>query len=190
MNKRAYFAGGCFWCTEAIFMRINGVRNIAPIYVGGKTKNPTYEEVCSGLTGHAEGVELVYDSKIIDYKSLVVHSDQYEMIKESLVILFFSTHDPTTINRQGNDVGTQYRSAIFFKSNDEKIIIKNVITELQIENIYEKPIVTEISLMNDFYLAESLHKSFYENNLNHPYCQAIISPKIKKLLKKHQKFLK
>ena len=176
MNKRAYFAGGCFWCTEAIFLRINGIKNVSPIYIGGETENPTYQEVCSGLTGHAEGVELVYDSKIIDYKSLV--------------ILFFSTHDPTTINRQGNDIGTQYRSAIFFKSNHEKKIIQNVIAQLQNEKIYDKPIVTEISLMNDFYPAESLHKSFYENNLNHPYCQAIISPKIKKLLKKHQKFLK
>ena len=176
MNKRAYFAGGCFWCTEAIFMRINGVIKVAPIYVGGKTKNPTYKEVCSGLTGHTEGVELVYDPKIIDYKSLV--------------ILFFSTHDPTTPNRQGNDVGTQYRSAIFFKSNDEKDIIKNVITEIEIESIYEKPIVTEILLMNTFYLAESVHKNFYENNMNHPYCRAIISPKIKKLIKKNKKFLK
>ncbi len=176
MNKRAYFAGGCFWCTEAIFLRISGVKNVSPIYIGGETKNPTYQEVCSGLTGHAEGVEIVYDSKFIDYKSLV--------------LLFFSTHDPTSINRQGDDIGSQYRSAIFFKSNHEKEIIQNVIAQMQNEKIYDKPIVTEILLMNNFYFAELIHQNFYENNLNHPYCMAIISPKIKKLLKQNKKLLK
>ncbi len=176
MNKRAYFAGGCFWCTEAIFLKINGVDNVSPIYVGGETENPTYEEVCTGLTGHAEGVEIQYNSRVIDYRSLV--------------LLFFSTHDPTTLNRQGNDIGSQYRSAIFFKSNYEKKIIRSVIAELQIKKIYDKPIVTEISSMTNFYLAELIHQNFYENNLSHPYCEAIISPKIKKLMEQNQKLLK
>ena len=110
MNKRAYFAGGCFWCTEAIFLKINGVDNVSPIYVGGETENPTYEEVCTGLTGHAEGVEIQYNSRVIDYRSLV--------------LLFFSTHDPTTLNRQGNEIVFQYRSIIFYQNSNEKEILK------------------------------------------------------------------
>ena len=176
MKKKAYFSGGCFWCTEAIFSRIKGVIKVSPIYIGGKTSRPTYEQVCDGSTGHAEGVELVYDPTIINYRSLV--------------LIFFSTHDPTSLNRQGNDVGTQYRSAIFFESKDEEKTIKSVVDELIGNAVFKNPIVTEILLKKNFYPAETDHINFYDNNTSHPYCQAVISPKINKLINQYQKFLK
>jgi len=176
MNSKAYFAGGCFWCTEAIFIRVNGVEKVLPGYIGGNIKNPTYKEVCSGLTGHAEGVEVIFDSKIVSH--------------ETLVLIFFTSHDPTTINRQGNDVGTQYRSAIFYESEKEKQTIYSVVKKLSNESIFENPIATKILPKTPFYKAEEEHQSFFEMNNKHPYCQAIISPKINEFIKVYKEVVK
>ncbi len=176
MSSKAYFAGGCFWCTEAVFIRVNGVEKVLPGYIGGNIKNPTYKEVCSGLSGHAEGVEVVFDSKIVSH--------------ETLVLIFFTSHDPTTINRQGNDVGIQYRSAIFYESEKEKQTINSVVKRLIKESVFENPIATEILPKTPFYKAEQEHQSFFEMNNQHPYCQAIISPKINKVIKKYKKLIK
>ena len=173
---KAYFAGGCFWCTEAIFNRLKGVEKTQPIYIGGKIKNPSYREVCNGNTGHTEGIEIIFDSNVISY--------------ETLVLVFFTTHDPTTLNRQGNDVGTQYRSAIFHNTNEEKEIINKIIKKLSDESIYENNIVTEISPKTSFYYAEKEHKSYFESNKQNPYCQVVISPKINKFVKDYFSLLK
>lgn len=175
MKSRAYFAAGCFWCTEAIFSRINGVIKVTPGYTGGNIKNPSYKEVCMGHTGHAEGVEVVYESSTISY--------------ETLVLIFFTTHDPTTINRQGNDIGTQYRSAIFYNSKNEKEIISKVLDKIKNKSLFKNPIVTEIYPISTFYRAEKEHMAFFEINNQHPYCQAIISPKIKKFIKNYENFI-
>ena len=175
MKSRAYFAAGCFWCTEAIFSRINGVIKVTPGYTGGNFKNPSYKQVCMGHTGHAEAVEVVYESSKISY--------------ETLVLIFFTTHDPTTINRQGNDIGTQYRSAIFYNSKNEKEIISKVLDKIKNKSLFKNPIVTEISPISTFYRAEKEHMAFFELNNQHPYCQAIISPKIKKFIKNYENFI-
>ena len=176
MNNKAYFAGGCFWCTEAIFNRVTGVEKVLPGYLGGSVKNPSYKEVCSGLTGHTEGIEILFDSNIVSY--------------ETLVLIFFSTHDPTTINRQGNDVGSQYRSAIFYESDKEKDTIYNVIKTMSSESIFKMQIVTEVLPKINFYKAEEEHENFFEMNKEHPYCQAIISPKVKNLINKFKDIIK
>tara|TARA_B100001758_G_scaffold215620_1_gene201412 strand:- start:9 stop:539 length:531 start_codon:yes stop_codon:yes gene_type:complete len=176
MYNKAYFAGGCFWCTEAIFIRINGVNKVMPGYMGGKLDNPSYKEVCSGQTGHAEGVKVIYDPKVVSY--------------ETLLLIFFTTHDPTTLNRQGNDTGTQYRSAVFYDSKNEKEIIDRVINNIQNEALFENPIITQISPIGKFYIAEDEHLNYYETNTQNPYCQAVISPKINKFLKEYKSILK
>ena len=160
--------GGCFWCTEAIFNRINGVINITPGYIGGKTKNPTYRDVCTGLTGHAEVIRVEYDSKLISFRDILM--------------IFFSTHDPTTFNRQGNDIGTQYRSSIFTSNTSEMKIINDYIIELNQSKIYLNPIVTNVEKETIFYLAENYHYDYFEQNKNDPYCSVIIAPKVKKLI--------
>ena len=167
----ATLAGGCFWCTEAIFNKIQGIKSILPGYTGGRIKNPSYEQVCSGNTGHAEAVQIQFDPKIISF--------------EKILDIFWNTHDPTTLNRQGNDVGTQYRSAIFYHNNRQKEIAeksKNVLNEKQ---VYRNPVVTEITSFNDFFAAEEYHKNYYEKNSNEPYCSFVISPKIRKLSQKY-----
>tara|TARA_B100000470_G_scaffold179290_1_gene143811 strand:+ start:72 stop:599 length:528 start_codon:yes stop_codon:yes gene_type:complete len=170
--KFAYFAGGCFWCTEAIYLRINGVISVVPGYCGGYLPNPTYEQVCSGDSGHAELVKIEYDPKEIDYISLVD--------------IFFNTHDPTTLNRQGNDSGTQYRSAIFCVNEDEKITVINFI-----KNLYNSDkIVTEVNLLDVFYPAEEYHKNYYNMNKSAPYCSNIITPKISKFMSSYKDILK
>ena len=174
MIKTCYFGGGCFWCTEAIFKNINGVISIYPGYMGGDTKNPTYKQVCEGLTGHAEIVKIDYNSSIISFKDLLS--------------VFFSTHDPTTLNRQGNDIGTQYRSSVFTNDDNEVKILKNYIEEL--DKIFEKKIVTTIEDLSEFYLAEDYHHNYYDLNKNVPYCSVVIGPKIKKLLNSKNSFLK
>lgn len=174
MIKTCYFGGGCFWCTEAIFKNINGVISIYPGYMGGDTKNPTYKEVCEGLTGHAEIVKIDYNSSIISFKDLLS--------------VFFSTHDPTTLNRQGNDIGTQYRSSVFTNDDNEVKILKNYIEEL--DKTFEKKIVTTIEDLSEFYLAEDYHHNYYNLNKNVPYCSVVIGPKIKKLLNSKNSFLK
>jgi len=174
MIKTCYFGGGCFWCTEAIFKNINGVISIYPGYMGGDTKNPTYKQVCEGLTGHAEIVKIDYNSSIISFKDLLS--------------VFFSTHDPTTLNRQGNDIGTQYRSSVFTNDDKEVEILKNYIEEL--DKTFEKKIVTTIEDLSEFYLAEDYHHNYYNINKNVPYCSVVIGPKIKKLLNSKNSFLK
>ena len=174
MIKTCYFGGGCFWCTEAIFKNINGVISIYPGYMGGDTKNPTYKQVCEGLTGHAEIVKIDYNSSIISFKDLLS--------------VFFSTHVPTTLNRQGNDIGTQYRSSVFTNDDNEVKILKNYIEEL--DKTFEKKIVTKIEDLSEFYLAEDYHHNYYDLNKNVPYCSVVIGPKIKKLLNSKNSFLK
>ena len=167
MIKQAYFAGGCFWCTESIFQRIRGVLEVIPGYMGGHIKNPGYREVCNGNTGHTETVKIIYNHDLVNYGDLLE--------------IFFITHDPTTINRQGNDVGTQYRSAIFYNNLEEKNQVEQYIQQLQIEGVFDNPIVTEINSECSFYEAEIEHHDYYNQNKDQPYCQFVISPKIQKL---------
>ena len=174
MKKTCYFGGGCFWCTEAIFKNINGVVSIFPGYMGGHVKNPSYKKVCEGNTGHAEVIKIEYDSSIISFKALLS--------------VFFSTHDPTTLNRQGNDIGTQYRSSVFTNDNKEIEIIKKYVLELN--KSLNNRVVTTIEEESQFYLAEDYHHNYYNLNKNVPYCSVVIGPKIKKLLNSNNSFLK
>ena len=171
----ATFGGGCFWCTEAIFQEVKGVEKIISGYTGGKVPGkPTYREVCSGLTGHAEAVQITFDPSIIFY--------------EDLVVIFMTTHDPTTLNRQGGDVGTQYRSVIYYHDSEQMDIVKKVIEEIQ--PYYDDPIVTEITSAGLFHEAEDYHQNYYANNQNQGYCSFVISPKLLKLRKLHSDKLK
>ena len=167
--KKAYFAGGCFWCTEAVFLRLKGVKKAIPGYSGGNYENPTYEQVCSGITGHAETVLIEYDSDFISY--------------EMLLDVFFRTHDPTTINRQGNDVGIQYRSVIFYHNEDQKEIAEWSKQDADKSKYWSNPIVTEITNLNNYSDAEDYHDNYYDNNPNQPYCLFVIRPKLNKLQK-------
>ncbi len=165
--KTAIFAGGCFWCTEAVFRRINGVKTVNSGYTGGFIKNPAYREVCSGITGHAEGIKIGYDPSMVSYVELLE--------------VFFATHDPTTLNKQANDVGTQYRSAIFYTDTRQKSQAQDYISLLTSEGVFSSPIVTEITKFEVFYEADENHKDYYNNNKEQPYCQFLIRPKLKKL---------
>lgn len=167
--ESATFANGCFWCTEAIFQRLKGVKRVSSGYTGGSTKNPTYKEVVSGKTGHAEAIEIKFDSAVLSFIDLLD--------------VFFSTHDPTTLNRQGYDVGTQYRSGIFFHNEEQKLIAEEYIKQLNNANVFDKPIVTEITKLDKFYKAEDYHQNYYNNNKNQGYCRAVINPKLEKFLK-------
>ena len=172
----ATLANGCFWCTEAIFSRVKGIKSVKPGYSGGSTINPSYEQVCTGITGHAEAIQIEYDPKIISF--------------EKILDIFWHTHDPTTLNRQGNDVGTQYRSAIFYHGENQKNIAEKSKKELEKESVFKNPIVTEIIRFSNFYPAENYHKEYYENNRNAPYCSFVIDPKIQKLLQKYSDKIK
>ena len=163
----AILANGCFWCTEAVFQRLKGVLDVVSGYTGGAIKNPAYREICTGRTGHAEAIKVTFDPTIISFAELLE--------------IFFSTHDPTTLNRQGNDVGTQYRSEIFYTNPEQKIIAENYIALLDKEKVFDNPIVTAISEEKPFYLAEEEHHNYYNDHKTQPYCQFIIDPKIKKL---------
>jgi len=176
MIKNITLAGGCFWCTEAIFRRIKGVKTVVPGYIGGHTLNPTYKDVCSGGTGHAEAISIDYDSKIVSL--------------ENILMIFFSTHDPTTLNRQGNDIGTQYRSSIFNDDKNEIKMILDFISDLEKSNKYENKIVTTIEKKSTFYVAENYHHNYFSLNKNVPYCSAIIFPKVKKLMDTKSSLLK
>lgn len=167
--QKATFGSGCFWCTEAIFERLNGVVEVESGYSGGKVVNPTYEEVCTGRTGHAEVTQITYDSSIISY--------------DELLEVFWKTHDPTTLNRQGNDVGTQYRSVIFYHNEEQKRLAEKYKEELDKSGAWEKPIVTEISPYTNFYSAEGYHQDYYANNPNQGYCSFVIAPKVEKFEK-------
>ena len=166
MFKNAYFAGGCFWCTESIFQRVKGVSSVIPGYMGGYIKNPSYHEVCSGKTGHTETIKITYDKNIISYSQLLE--------------IFFFTHDPTKLNRQGNDVGSQYRSAVFFENQSEKKQILESISIFEKKKIYNESFVTEINKKIEFYDAETEHHDYYNQNKSQSYCQFVIRPKIKK----------
>lgn len=167
--EKATFGSGCFWCTEAIFERLNGVVKVESGYSGGKVENPTYEEVCSGTTGYAEVTQITYDPAIITF--------------DELLEVFWKTHDPTTLNRQGNDVGTQYRSVIFYNNDDEKELAEKYKTELDKSGAWDNPIVTEISPFTKFYSAEGYHQDYYANNPNQGYCTFVIAPKVEKFEK-------
>lgn len=172
----ATFANGCFWCTEAIFQRLRGVVFVKSGYTGGITANPTYEQVCSGETGHAESLQIEFDPQIISYRTLLD--------------IFWHTHNPTTLNRQGNDVGTQYRSEIFYADEEQKQLAEESKKELQKSGEFSDSIVTKIEKLGNFYPAESYHQNYYNHNSHAPYCQFVISPKVHKLLKKYEDKIK
>lgn len=159
-------AGGCFWCLEAVYDLLKGVTDVTSGYAGGTKETPTYEQVCSGMTGHAEVVQIAFDPAVISFRDLLD--------------VFFTTHDPTTLNAQGYDVGTQYRSAIFYHSPEQKATAEQAIQELTASKQWRDPIVTQIEPLTDFYPAEDYHQEYFENNPNQPYCQAIVAPKVAK----------
>ena len=167
----ATLANGCFWCTEAIFKRLKGVKSVLPGYSGGVVKNPSYDEVCTGKTGHAESIQIEFDPTVIPY--------------EKILDVFWHTHDPTTLNRQGNDVGTQYRSAIFYHDQKQKEIAEKSKRDLEKAGVYKNPIVTEITPFKNFYVAEDYHKDYYEKHQDAPYCSFVINPKVHKLIEKY-----
>jgi peptide-methionine (S)-S-oxide reductase len=172
----AVFGGGCFWCTEAVFQMLRGVSSVLPGYSGGNLPNPTYEQVCSGNTGHAECTKVEFDPSQITYRDLLT--------------VFFGSHDPTTLNRQGNDVGTQYRSVIFYTTSEQKKIAEDFIQELNDSSAEGKKIKTEIEKFTEFYVAENYHKDYYERNKDAPYCEIIINPKLEKVQKEFANLLK
>ena len=172
----AILANGCFWCTEAVFERLEGVHSVVSGYTGGTLKNPTYREITTGRTGHAEAIKLEFDASVISFMEILD--------------VFFSTHDPTTLNRQGYDVGTQYRSAIFYRSELQKQTAEAYIKALDEADVFEDPIVTEVTAFDIFYEAEDYHQNYYNNNRNQPYCQAVINPKLTKFQKRFKDKLK
>jgi len=167
--ETATFGAGCFWCTEAVFQQLKGVHSVVSGYSGGMTKNPTYEQVCSGATGHAEVIQVTFDPKAISYPELLE--------------VFWKTHDPTTLNRQGNDFGTQYRSAIFYHNEEQQRLAEHYKKELDASGAFSAPIVTEITPFDEFYPAEDYHQKYFDANPRQPYCAAIIRPKVDKVRK-------
>ena len=172
----ATFGGGCFWCTEAVFYKLKGVSKVESGYSGGTVDSPTYEQVCSGRTGHAEVIQISFNPKIISFKELLE--------------VLFVVHDPTTLNRQGNDVGTQYRSVIFYHDDVQKQIARQLISEFETSNTYGKPIVTQLEPFSTFHKAEDYHQDYFERNPNQAYCKAVIPPKLAKLRRKFKNQLK
>lgn len=174
-TETAVFGGGCFWCTEALFKSLKGVVSVMPGYSGGTAEDATYSQVSNGDTNHAEVIKIEYDPKEISFGDLLA--------------VFFNTHDPTTLNRQGADVGTQYRSVIFFTTDEQRNEAAKLIEELNTSKAYEKPVVTELAPFTSFFEAEDYHKNYYENNKEAPYCEIVIAPKLEKLEKKFAKLL-
>lgn len=172
----ATFAGGCFWCTEAVFLEVKGVEKIVSGFTGGFVKNPAYREVCNETTGHAEGIQITFNPEEVAY--------------EDLLEIFFATHDPTTLNKQGADVGTQYRSAIFYHSKEQKEKAEKYIQLIEKEKLYANPIVTQVEEAGVFYLAEDYHQNYYNQNKEQGYCQYVIAPKLDKLRKYYKSKLK
>ena len=166
---KATFAGGCFWCTEAVYAELKGVTAVTSGYIGGRVPNPTYNDVCTGQTGHAEAIEIEYDPAIVPF--------------EKLLEVFFATHDPTTLNRQGADVGTQYRSGVFYHDDEQKRIAEDVITRLDQARVFPGKIVTEVTKATIFYPAEDYHQDYFARNPFQPYCQAVAAPKVAKVHK-------
>lgn len=167
--EKAILGGGCFWCLEAVFQKVKGVHRVVSGYAGGHVTNPTYEAVCSESTGHAEVVEITFDPKVIEYRQLLG--------------IFFVIHDPTTLNYQGNDMGTQYRSVIYACSEEQLEIAKHMITELEQEKLFKNPIVTELMMAPIFYPAEDYHQNYYQNHPFQGYCMAVVGPKVSKFKK-------
>lgn len=167
---------GCFWCVEAVFDALNGVHSVTSGYMGGRLDNPSYKAVCTGETGHAEVVQIAFDGEVIDLKQLLA--------------IFFTVHDPTTLNRQGNDVGTQYRSVVFYHDDGQKAAAEEVIAFVTEQQLYADPIVTEISPASTFYAAEDYHHDYFANNRNQGYCRAVVAPKVAKFRKMYQDLLK
>jgi len=165
----ATLAGGCFWCLEAAFQDLKGVESVQSGYAGGRVANPSYEDVCTGTTGHAEVVQITFDPQVVSF--------------EDLLHVFFTIHDPTTLNRQGADVGTQYRSAIFYHSPEQKATAERVIAELQAQKLWDEPVVTEIKPLTAFYPAEEYHRDYFRRNPTQGYCRAVIAPKVAKVRK-------
>lgn len=168
--------GGCFWCLEAVYQDIKGVIKVESGYSGGKIKNPTYKEVCSGLTGHAEVVKVTYDPKLITFSDLIE--------------IFWHIHDPTTLNRQGNDAGTQYRSVIFYANEEQKRLAEESKFKATVNKIWPDPIVTTVEPLNDYYPAEDYHQNYFKNNPNQPYCIYVVNPKVQKFKKEYSNMLK
>ena len=169
----ATLAGGCFWCLEAIFKEVKGIEKVVSGYSGGTTVNPPYNEVCSGRTGHAESIQITFDPRIVSFKEILS--------------IFFSVHDPTTLNRQGADIGTQYRSAIFYHNGEQKTIAEQAIRDSNSSNSWGAPIVTEVTPFQNFYPAEEYHQSYYEQNPENPYCSVVIAPKLDKFRNQYLK---
>jgi peptide-methionine (S)-S-oxide reductase len=172
----ATLGGGCFWCLEAVYQELRGVEKVESGYSGGEVPNPTYRQVCSETTGHAEVVQVTFDPDEVSYKDILE--------------VYFTIHDPTTLNRQGADVGTQYRSVIFYHDEEQKRIAEEVISDLEKERIWNSPIVTEVAPFDEFYVAEDYHQDYFRNNGYQPYCQVIIAPKVAKFRKQHLERLK
>jgi peptide-methionine (S)-S-oxide reductase len=172
----ATLGGGCFWCLEAVYQELRGVEKVESGYSGGDVPDPTYRAVCSGTTGHAEVVQVTFDPEMISYKDILE--------------VYFTIHDPTTLNRQGADVGTQYRSVIYYHDDEQRRVAEAVISDLEAEGIWKDPIVTEVTPMDEFYIAEDYHQNYFLNNGYQPYCQVIIAPKVAKFRKQHLERLK
>lgn len=172
----ATLGGGCFWCLEAVFQHLRGVESVVSGYAGGHVADPTYEEVCRGTTGHAEVVDVTFNPCVLDYRDLLR--------------VFFTIHDPTTLNRQGADVGTQYRSVVFTRSREQDMVAREVIQELADAKTFDQPIVTEVAALNTFYPAEAYHQHYFERNPSQPYCQVVVAPKVAKFRKEHLERLK
>jgi len=174
--EKATLGGGCFWCTEAVYQQLKGVVSVSPGYSGGHDKNPTYEEVCQGTTGHAEVVQISFNPSEVSF--------------DEILEVFFEVHDPTTLNRQGADVGTQYRSVIFYHSEEQKQAAIKAIEKLNISKLLPKPVVTEVTPFTQFYEAEGYHKNYFNRNQNQPYCRMVVSPKVQKFRKLFKEHLK
>ncbi len=174
-SQTIVFGGGCFWCVEAVFQMLRGVTGVTSGYTGGTVPNPTYDQVSMGRTGHAEAIKIDYDPSVVKVSDLLA--------------VFFSSHDPTTLNRQGHDVGTQYRSAIFYSTPEQKSEAEQYMKQLATDKTFANPIVTELNPLADFYPAESYHQNYYRSNPDQPYCQAMIDPKIAKLRKQYAHLL-
>ncbi len=172
----ATLGGGCFWCLEAVYQQLRGVEKVESGYAGGHVRNPSYREVCNGTTGHAEVVQITFDPQEVSFKEILE--------------VFFTIHDPTTLNRQGADVGTQYRSAIFYHDDEQKAIAEAVIREVGGAGLWSNPIVTQVASVETFYKAEEYHQDYYNQNDNQPYCQVVIAPKVAKFRKKYLDLLK
>ncbi|MGI8910313.1 MAG: peptide-methionine (S)-S-oxide reductase MsrA [Rubrobacteraceae bacterium] len=172
----ATLGGGCFWCLEAVYGELRGVEKVESGYSGGHVPNPTYRQVCSETTGHAEVVQLTFDPEVVSFREVLE--------------VFFTIHDPTTLNRQGADVGESYRSAVFYHDEDQRRVTEEVISELEAKGIWDAPIVTQVTPFEEFYVAEDYHQEYFQNNAYQPYCQVIIAPKVAKFRKQHLNRLK